>query len=135
VVIRPYAPEDRGAILALREAHGQDDFFFADPDHALNFATIVVEDDGRLVAAVTGRLVVEGFLMLDPTYSTPLGRWRMLKSLFRAGFKKIRESGLSECLISVPLVLGSYAGLLAKLPYVNKDERYRFFVPIWKMTE
>ena len=133
MVIRPYVPADRPAILALRSRHGEE-FWFADPDDPINPLTVVAEDEGKIVAAVTARLSVETFLMLDPTYKTSLGRWALLKRLFAFGFQLFRrQTNLSECYAPVALPLQSFAGLLGTLPNFNLDRRARYMIPLWNL--
>ena len=133
MVIRPYVPADRPAILALRQKHGEE-FWFADPDDPLNPLTVVAEDEGKIVAAVTARLSVETFLLLDPGYKTSLGRWAVLKRLFAFGFQLFRrQSKVSECYATVALPLESFAGLLGKLPNFHLDRRTRYMIPLWDL--
>ena len=133
MVIRPYVSADRAAILALRAKHGEE-FWFADPDDPINPLTVVAEDEGRIVAAVTARLSAEVFLILDPGYGTSLKRWGVLKRLFAFGLQLFKQkTNVSECYATVALPLGSFAGLLGKLPNFYPDERARYMIPLWNL--
>ena len=134
VNIRPYVPDDRPAVEELRKAAGEE-FWFNDPDSPINVTSLVVEDEGRIVAILTGRLVVEGFLTLDKSYGTPMAKWRMLKRLFREGCLELKRRGLMEAFAAIPRQLESYTGLLEKLPFFKRDNRTRFLIPLWRLTE
>ena len=122
VNIRPYVPDDRPAVEELRKAAGEE-FWFNDPDSPI------------IVAILTGRLVVEGFLTLDKSYGTPMAKWRMLKRLFREGCLELKRRGLMEAFAAIPSQLESYTGLLEKLPFFKRDNRTRFLIPLWRLTE
>ncbi len=125
--VRLYDASDRPRILALREAHGTG-FFFSDPDEWPTHSTIVYEDGEKFLGALSGRLCVEGFLMVDPS-TPPMKRWRVIQKLINAGLPFAHEQmGVHEAHIGVPENLSGYADLLAKLPSFYPDTRRRLIV-------
>lgn len=125
MTIRPYRTSDREEVVALQQKHP--DLFFADPEDPVNASTLVAVKDGRVVGVLTGRRVVESFLVVDPDMD-PLPRWRMMRALFREGFAVARDLGFREALSSVPPRLSKYADLLGKLEGFQEDTRRRFAV-------
>lgn len=125
--VKLYDASDRPRILALREAHGTG-FFFADPDVWPNHSTVVFDDGQDIQGALTGRLCVEGFLMVDPRMP-PMKRWRVIKKLIDAGLPYAYQAmNVNEAHIGIPPGLEGYGELLAKLPGFYKEERKRVLV-------
>lgn len=132
--IRPYTKADHEAVLELHRAHG-DGYSFADPEERLNTITFVVEDAGKLVASLTGRINLEGIMMIDPAWGSRLKRWAMLKRLFSFAFKAAKPLGIAECYACVPKELQGYTGLLGTLDGFRLDDRPRFQVALWRIAE
>ena len=132
--VRLYDASDRPRILALREAHGTG-FFFADPEVWPNHSTVVFEDGEEIKGALTGRLCVEGFLMVDPRLPA-IRRWRVIRSLMDAGLPyAYNMMNVNEAHIGIPAGLEGYGDLLAKLPGFYKEERKRILVNLSELYE
>lgn len=130
--MRLYLPEDREKILALRKAHGEQ-YFFSDPDLWPTHSTIVHEEEGAFLGALSGRVCVEGFLMVDPR-TPPLKRWRIIKGLINDGLPYIyNATGVGEAHICVPQDLDGYASLLAKQPGFYPENRIRLMVNLHQL--
>lgn len=125
--VRLYMPEDRERILALRQAHGEK-YFFSDPDLWPTHSTVVQEEEGAFIGALSGRMCVEGFLMVDPRVP-PLKRWRTIKELVSVGLPWIHEqTGVGEAHVCIPQELDGYARLLEKQPGFYPENRVRLMV-------
>lgn len=99
-MIRRYTPADREAVLELRKRHDES-MWFADPDDAVNFVTYLLEVDGKPVAAITGRATIEGFLMVDHSFSTPADRLDAVTQLVEVGMKHAASLGVREVHLGV----------------------------------
>ena len=99
-MIRRYTPEDREAVLELRKRHDES-LWFADPDDPVNFVTYLLEVDGKPVAAITGRATIEGFLMVDHSFSTPADRLDAVTKLIEVGMKHAASIGVREVHLGV----------------------------------
>lgn len=129
ITLRPYAPKDREAILRLHEAHGAG-YWFADPDDPINPITLVAEaGDGKLIGAVTGRLCMEAFLMLDPNAGSPAFRWELVQKLMEEGGRLAHQGGIREVHIATPLK--SFAKRLLKLPAMWPERRWRLIYSLF----
>jgi hypothetical protein len=124
-VIRPYAPSDRPALLALHAAHGAD-HWFADPDLQPQVDALVVEADNHLVASLTGRATVEAFLMIDPKHGTPRERWDIVADLVEQGGALARQYGFFETHLFTNDP--RFARRLAGLPAVYPDGRLHLWM-------
>jgi len=120
-------PEDRERILALRQAHGEQ-YFFSDPDLWPTHSTVVFEEGDAFIGSLSGRMCVEGFLMVDPRVP-PLKRWRTIRELVNVGLPWIHEqTGVGEAHVCIPQELDGYARLLEKQPGFYPENRIRLMV-------
>lgn len=127
--IREYAPEDEPA---LRELHGRHDegLWYAHPDDPINFKTWVLEQDGRIVAAMTARMTAEAFLMLDKTTGTPVDRLANAKALIDFTREYARRIGLREVHIGVPQKIRRWAQRLLSMGSFYADDRIHLLMAV-----
>lgn len=130
--IRPYSPRDRAELIRLRAAHGEH-FWFADPDGHLQPETLVAEDQGHVVGALTGRHTLEAFLMLDPAWRTPRERWCLVRQLAAEGSRAAWRSGFQE--IHLFTSDTRFARRLATLPAVFPDPRHHLYMNLCRLPE
>ncbi len=128
-LIRDYAPADRPALLELHDRHDKA-LWFADPDDPVNFKTWVVEDNGRIVAAMTARVTAEGFLMLDRETGTPADRLANAKALIGHCQVYAQGIGLREVHIGVPTKIRRWAQRLLKMDSFFLDERIHLLMAV-----
>lgn len=124
--VRAYRKEDREKVAALWAKH--EGLAHADPDYANHILTLVVEEDGEIVAAGTGRLTVELFLVHNPKHGTPAERWDNIQKLLEHARAATRAAGLDEAHIFVPQGLSRYAERLSTIPNVLLDDRFHLIL-------
>ncbi len=112
-MLRPYAPTDREALLALHKRSG-DHFLFPDPEDGFAADTVVDEREGRLVACLAGQWCVETFLMMDPGIGSSLQRARTFKAVMEFGLERARGANLRQLHAHTPDA--AYARRLSRLP-------------------
>ena len=123
-LIRRYTPADREAVLKLRKRHDES-LWFADPDDPVNFVTFLLEVDGKLVAAVTGRATIEGFLMIDRSFGEPADRLDVISRLIDAGVSHASSVGAREIHIGVnPQKRGWIRKLLSVIGAFDDDRHH-----------
>lgn len=120
--VRKYEPGDRAALDSLHERHDPD-LWYANPDDPINVETWLVEIDGLVVAAVTGRHTIEAFLMIDKSYGTPAERWEIIQKLVGVAELRADELGIREVHINIPKKLRGYAKRLLSLESILYDDR------------
>lgn len=125
--IRKYVPSDRPAVDELHRNHSES-LWYADPDDEINFLTWVLEEDGKIVAAITARRTVEIFLMLDKTHGDPAKRWDIAKALFAYASERSDELGVREIHFGVPTTLRGYVRRLLKLGSIYLDNRFHLLM-------
>lgn len=135
MTIRPYAPADRAAVLALHERHDRspsgkgEGFWFANPDDPLNEITLLAEEDGQLVAAVTGRACLEALLMIDPGWSGPRERFELIQRLIDEGGALAAARGYREVHIATPILRFAYR--LSRLAHVYVERRWKLILDLY----
>ncbi|MBK9968636.1 MAG: hypothetical protein IPP07_28725 [Holophagales bacterium] len=128
-VVREYEPADEPALRALHDNHDKG-LWYAHPDDPVNFKTWVVEEDGRIVAAMTARMTAEAFLMLDKTTGTPLSRFENARSLIDFTREYAHSIGLREVHIGVPARIRRWAQRLLKMDSFFLDERIHLLMAV-----
>lgn len=128
-LIRDYVPADRQALVDLHARHDSA-LWFADPDDPVNFKTWVVEEDGRVVAAMTARLTAEAFLMLDRETGDPADRLANAKALIEHTRACARDLGFREVHIGVPTKIRRWAQRLLKMDSFFLDERIHLLMAV-----
>lgn len=122
-MIRRYTPADREAVLDLRKRHDET-LWFADPDDPIHFVTFLLEVDGRLVASITGRATIEGFLQVDHSFSTPSDRLEAIARLVDVGMAHAKSLGVREVHLGVSPKRRSWIRRLLGLPGAFDDDRH-----------
>lgn len=76
--IRPYEPRDREALLKIHEVQNAKfgGLEFCDPESPNAAVTLVIEDEGRVVAAMVALMVPDMVAIFDPSWETPRNRLR-----------------------------------------------------------
>jgi len=131
--VRGYEGKDRPELLRLLGAQSQAHQFaysFPDPDDPTTVAALVAEEDEKPVAVLTGRVMVEGFLTLDPAWREPPERWEAIKQLYRDGFLQMEAGGFKEVVACVPPHLRAYGRRLARELGFVYDARDRLFLSL-----
>jgi len=126
-IVRRYTPEDRPAIDALRARHGYN-YWFADPDDEINPLTLVLEEDGKIVAAITARRTIEAFLVIDKTHGSPADRWDIVKQLVDRGSAEAADLGVKEVHIGIPSWQRGWARRLLSLGSLFYDGRFHLLM-------
>lgn len=138
VTIRPYRSTDRGALIAIHRRQSDHDgmpYILADPRDPQQFATVVAVDDGRIIAAASGRRICEGSTVLDPFYGGrgsegPVKRWTVLAELIRHSARIAYEAGYTELMAAtMPGWTGYTRRLERELGFV-RDERTRLYLDL-----
>lgn len=109
-----------------------DDLWYADPDDTANFATWVLEKDGKIVGSMTARKTVEAFMMLDKTNGTPLERWEIAQALIHQASEDIVniDNDIREVHIGVPAKQRGWAKRLLTLPSMFYDGRFNLLMAV-----
>lgn len=129
-VIRPYKPEDRNAILALRAKHGEG-YWFADPSDPVHFMCYVIEVGGEIRAVITGRATVEAFFMLDKSFGLPGDRLELTRALVEFGAERAYEHGIREIHIGVGANERGWLRRVLGFPSTWIDNRFHVIMSVW----
>ena len=138
MTIRPYRPSDRPALLAMHQRQAVHDglpYILADPADRQQFATVVAVEEGRVVAAASGRKLAEGWTVLDPSWGGngsegPRRRWALLSNLIRHSARVAFDAGYTEMMAGVPPGWRGYRNrLVGELGFV-RDERERLYLDL-----
>ena len=119
--IRPYTPAD---LDALRHIHARQGFDYAFPDLAdpIFVSKLIVEDDGRAVAASLARLTCEMYLVADPAAGTPSERYARLVALHEAGRNDLLSRGLDDAHAWLPpSIARAFGRRLETLGWIRDD--------------
>jgi hypothetical protein len=132
MTVRPYRPEDREAVEALRKRHDES-LWFAHPEDPTNpVAMVAVDDDGTIVGCMVGRATVEAFLILDNGWKTPVDRWAMIRELVHVGGKACHEMGFREAHMGVPSRMAKYARRLSREADFFLQDRFWLIMSLWR---
>lgn len=103
ISIRLYREADFEAFDALAElasahhaAKTGRQLVFTHPGREEAVFTLLVTDGQRLVGAATARHMMEVGLVLDPAWSTPSDRWKVVRTLLADGGARSRALGVRE---------------------------------------
>jgi hypothetical protein len=138
VTIRPYRPSDRPALLAIHQRQSEHDglgYVFADPDDPQQFAAIVAEEDGRVVAGAMGRKISEGYTLLDPAWGGngsrgPVKRWMLLSRLISESARVAYDAGYTELMAATPPHWRGYTDRLVRELGFVVDARNRLYLDL-----
>jgi hypothetical protein len=133
LLVRRYRPEDRARLLEVHAAQARAlglALIFPDPELAPNFATIIVEDGGKIVAAATGRAACETFITLDPSWADPLSRWLAIKRLFHDGAVVASQAGFCELHAALDVSMAGYSRRLQRELGFLPDNRSRLVLDL-----
>jgi hypothetical protein len=121
LLIRPYEPRDREALLALRGVQ-EDKWYgsrgnmegFEPTDRALAFM-YVLEDDGRLIAAIGVKHTAEIRMVLDPAGRDLATLIRKdLMPLWAKTVAELHRRGFPDCYAFVPNVIRKWGNSLVR---------------------
>lgn len=126
MILRAYEPRDRETVMALMEA--KDDQLILDPSHPANPITVVMEDDGRVVGALVGRIKLEVHLALDHTVGHPAERLDWVRALYEYGVDSLEGIGAPSIEFAAAPKERSWIKRIEKLPFIKRDERVHFRV-------
>lgn len=138
MIIRPYRPSDRPALLAMhqrQQIHDGLPYILADPSDPQQFATMVAVENGKVVAAASGRKIAEGSCVLDPAWggadsSGPARRWTLLSRLIRESARVCYEAGYTELMAAVMPNWRGYGNRLVSELGFTRDLRARFYLDL-----
>lgn len=99
--IRPYREADLEELKRMHEAMGFD-YLFPELDHPRFFTKLVVEDEGRVVMALVGKLTSEMMFMMRPDEGSTKQRLQWFLELHQASEKDMALYGLDECFAEIP---------------------------------
>lgn len=124
MILRAYEPRDREAVMALY----RDDQLAVDPAHPANPVAIVAELDGRVVAAIVGRVKFEAHLALDHSVGQPEDRLAWINALAEYGIEEFESIGAPAIEFAVMPHQRSWAKRIEAFPFAVRDERIHFRV-------
>ncbi len=102
VKIRPYNQKtDEQAVVAMYLAQGLD-YVLPNFEHPEFFTKLVVEEEGRPVMAIMGRVTAEMYLLMDPGYGSPGARLRNFLELHQASESDMVAKGIQDCYAQIP---------------------------------
>lgn len=130
--IRLYQPEDREALKALHERENPGTWW-ADPDDPSNPWTLVAEENGVILASLTGRLTVEAFLAINREAMSPNRRLGVLTSLARKGTGILTSEGIPE--VHLFPRDKRFAQRLERFPGVRVDPRIHMYMNVGEAGE
>lgn len=136
--IRPYRPSDRPQLLAIHQRQAVHDglpYLLNDPSDPQQFATVVALEDGRIVAAASGRKICEGSTVLDPAFGGrgsdgPIRRWTLLSKLIRHSAQLAYEAGYTELMAATAPEWRGYGNRLVSELGFTRDLRARFYLDL-----
>lgn len=138
--IRAWEPKDDEQLREIVRRMGQvqtgDEgrYIYPDPRHRLHFGTGVVEDDdGKIIASLTGRRTCEAAVVIDPTRCSPRIRWEALKALYRAGAEYAWREGFDEAHAPVPPWLARYGRRLSVELGFQLDGRTPYYIDLFRL--
>jgi hypothetical protein len=82
-----------------------------------------MEVDGQLVAIITGRMTIEGFVMVDNGYGEPQTRLEILETMIDAAAKRAEELRIPEVHMGVMPENRAWLRRLLKMKGVFRDFR------------
>lgn len=124
MILRSYEPRDRETVMALMEA--KDDQLILDPSHPANPVTVVLEDDGRVVAALVGRVKLEAHLALDHTVGHPAERLEWIEKLAEFGMEEMERAGAPSIEFAAMANHRSWVKRIENFPFAVRDDRVHF---------
>jgi surfactin synthase thioesterase subunit len=95
--VRDYTPEDEGLLRELWRTQGLEKEF-PDLNSPEYLVTKVVEQDGKIVAAASGRQTIEAFIFVNrqPGAASPHRRWEAVKALEEELARECNARGFFE---------------------------------------
>jgi hypothetical protein len=100
--IRLYNSEKHGeALKQMYQAQGFE-YVFPNFEHPEFFTRLVLEDEGRPVMAIMGRLTAEMYLLMDPEAGSPGARLRNFLMLHQASEFDMAKKGIQDCYAQIP---------------------------------
>lgn len=129
-MIRDVTDVDLVELTRLHQGQSGGGLFFHDPGGTHSIGAVADFDaDGRIIAAISGRLTAEAFLILDSERGR-VGAMRSILRLVRAACGKARGLGIPEVHIGVPADMAGYADLLEKIPGFYPERRRSIIVNV-----
>jgi hypothetical protein len=125
VILRAYEPRDREAVMALFYA-SDERLAVLDPSHPANPVTVVMEDEGRIVAALVGRIKLDVYLALDHKAGSPRERLDWIRALAEYGIEGMEAIGAPDIEFAALPEHRSWIKRIEQLPFAVRDERVHF---------
>lgn len=125
MILRAYEPSDREAVMALFYA-SDERLAVLDPSHPANPVTVVMEDEGRIVAALVGRIKLDVYLALDHKAGSPAERLDWIRALAEYGIEGMEAIGAPDIEFAALPEHRSWIKRIEQLPFAVRDERIHF---------
>lgn len=125
MILRAYEPRDREAVMALFYA-SDERLAVLDPDHPANPVAVVMEDEGRIVAALVGRIKLDVYLALDHKAGKPAERLDWIRALAEYGMEGMEAIGAPDIEFAALPEHRSWIKRIEQLPFAVRDERIHF---------
>lgn len=125
MILRAYEPRDREAVMALFYA-SDERLAVLDPSHPANPVTVVMEDEGRIVAALVGRIKLDVYLALDHKAGKPAERLGWIRALAEYGMEGMEAIGAPDIEFAALPEHRSWIKRIEQLPFAVRDERIHF---------
>jgi hypothetical protein len=117
--IRPYQPSDKPAIEEMFRAQGFD-YGLPDPDGPLFIVRMVLEENGKPVQALLGRLTSEAYLLFDPNAASPVTHMRRFLGLHQKACEAAQKAGIDSVNVWLPPKVSKlFGGQLERLGWKN----------------